>query len=180
MTLTGFAANQRVEIRRVPGNPSTVRVNNQGSLDVDNLARGTYKVRPSGGGGGSTLTCTPAPAPVRVDINDADVAATKPNTPTVPCNQTTPVTFAGTLKGSGSGDVTVRWMGSTGKTSKHVVKFAAPSSQVPEFTITAPSRANPNADAPTVTAQLVVPEQGSEHGVSSEEFRVTLHCAPGT
>ncbi|MHC6627912.1 hypothetical protein ACYTFC_17765 [Streptomyces globosus] len=180
VVLTGFAANQRVTINRAGGRPADTRVDAQGNLTAKNLRDGTYSIRAQGRGGGSTVPCADTPAPVKVDIADADVVATKPDTPTVPCNQTTAVTFAGTLKGTGTGDVKVKWVGSTGKQSQPTVKFTGPSTPVPEFTITAPARANPAADAPTVTAQLTVPQQGSETGVSSEVFRVTLRCAAGT
>ncbi|MFF5449211.1 hypothetical protein [Streptomyces sp. NPDC012888] len=180
MSITGFGANQRIRITRIGGSSANARVNGQGALEVDNLDRGTYRVGPREGRGG-TITCTKAPAPVAVNISDADVVATKPDTPTVKCNQVTPVTFEGTLTGTGTGDIRIVWVSpDTGKRSEPTMKFTGPSSKTPAFVVNAPSRANPAEPRPTVKAQLLVPRQGSETGVASAVFTVTLHCEAGT
>ncbi|MET9608266.1 hypothetical protein ABZZ17_24930 [Streptomyces sp. NPDC006512] len=180
MELTGFRPNQKITINRIGGRASDTRVNAQGNLIAKNLRDGTYNVRPRDGGRGSTVPCTEGPAPVNVNIAEADVVATKPDTPTVKCNQATPVTFEGTLTGTGSGDIKVVWTSpDTGKRTEPMVKFTAPSAKT-QFVVNAPARANPAEPRPTVKAQLLVPRQGSEQGVSSAVFTVTLHCEAGT
>ncbi|MFI6150361.1 hypothetical protein [Streptomyces sp. NPDC051109] len=179
MALAGFRAKQTVTIQRVGGGrSSTTSVSPQGSLTVRNLRDGTYTIKRQGH---STIPCKDAPAPVTVDITDADVVATKPNTPTVKCNQATPVTFEGTLTGTGTGDIRIAWFNpDTGKRSERTMKFTGPTSKTAEFVVTAPARANPTEPRPTVKVQLVVPRQGSEQGVSSAVLPVTLVCETGT
>ncbi|MDA5285932.1 hypothetical protein [Streptomyces sp. Isolate_45] len=181
MVISGFPSNQRITISRTGGKTSPAQVDAQGNLNAKNLRDGTYNVKPRNGGRGSNVTCKDAPAPVSVNIADADLVATKPNTPTVNCSQATPVTFEGTLSGTGTGDIKVVWVSSdTGKRSEPMMKFTGPSTKTPAFVVNAPARANPAEPRPTVKAQLLVPRQGSEQGVSSAVFTVTLHCEAGT
>ncbi|MEU8775513.1 hypothetical protein [Streptomyces sp. NPDC048606] len=178
--LTGYRSNQKVSITRIGGRTFETRVDGGGNFIVKNQRDGTYKVRPVDGGRGSTISCTDAPAPVNVNITEADVVATKPDTPTVPCNQATPVTFEGTLSGTGTGDIRVVWVSpDTDKQSEPMVKFTGPSSKT-QFVVNAPARGNPAEPRPKVQAQLIVPRQGAEQGVRSAVFTVTLVCAPGT
>ncbi|MGW7065225.1 hypothetical protein ACWGHM_43025 [Streptomyces sp. NPDC054904] len=179
--ITGFPSNQRITINRIGGRTSDTRVDAQGNLTAKNLRDGTYNVKPRNGGRGSNVPCKDAPAPVSVNIAEADLVATKPDTPTVRCNQATPVTFEGTLTGTGTGDIKVVWISpDTGKRSEPTMKFTGPSTKTPPFIVNAPARANPAEPRPTVKAQLQVPRQGSEQGVSSAVFTVTLHCEAGT
>ncbi|MFI1458714.1 hypothetical protein [Streptomyces roseus] len=180
MALTGFRPNQKITIIRIGGRSTNTTVDGQGKFSARNLRDGTYNIKLLSGGHGS-ISCKDAPAPVSVNITDADVAATKPDTPTVPCNQPTPVTFVGTLTGTGTGDIKIAWVSpDTGKRSERTMKFTEPSTKTAEFVVTAPARSNPTEPRPTVKVQLLVPRQGAETGVSSAVLPVTLVCASGT
>ncbi|MGW8776651.1 hypothetical protein ACWGNM_01090 [Streptomyces sp. NPDC055796] len=181
VVITGFPAKQKITINRVGSRSSNAQVDAQGSLTAKNLRDGTYNIKSRNSNHGPNVACTDAPAPVSVNISDADVAATKPDTPTVKCNQVTPVTFEGTLTGTGTGDIRIVWVSpDTKKQSEPTMKFTGPSSKTPAFVVNAPARSTPAEPRPSVQAQLKVPRQGSETGVSSAVFTVTLNCENGT
>ncbi|MDX2391854.1 MULTISPECIES: hypothetical protein [unclassified Streptomyces] len=177
LVLTGFGPRQNVNI----SGPErfTRTVSQQGAFTEQDVAKGTYTASVGQNRNRVSVACEkPARVPVTtpVDISDADVTPANPGA--VNCANPTPISFQGTLSGTGAGTVKYQWeeRGGSGKISQPTVDFKAPSTKTVSFTVTAPPRAAANAPAPTVTVQLSVPKQAGETGVKSGDVKFTLTC----
>ncbi|WP_329315893.1 hypothetical protein OG723_37585 [Streptomyces sp. NBC_01278] len=101
-----------------------------------------------------------------------DITGASTATPKVDCSQPQDVKFEGKLTGTGTGDVTIVWQGDN-KRSSPVVKFTAPTSVTPSFTVKSTARAAATDPAPKVR---VILGDMSTGGGAADSFTFTLTC----
>ncbi|MFD9357265.1 hypothetical protein [Streptomyces sp. NPDC060031] len=174
LVLTGFKAGQQVKVRG-PEN-FTRTANPQGSFTEEDVKKGSYTARATGGRNNPAVGCskpTRTPATAAADISDVDVTGAS-TTPAVDidCSVAQNVTFQGKLTGTGTGNVKYKWSGA-GKTSTPTVKFTEPSTATASFTVRAAPRAAPANPAPSVSVSL-------SSGDATDSLNFTLKCKAGT
>ncbi|MFG2983081.1 hypothetical protein ACGFYQ_17825 [Streptomyces sp. NPDC048258] len=174
LVLTDFKAGQQV---RVTGPENFTRTaNQQGAVTEEDVKKGSYTARGTGGGNNPAVGCSKpprTPATTAADISDVEVtgASTTPAVD-VDCSVAQNVTFQGKITGTGTGNVKYKWSG-VGKTSTPTVKFTEPSTATASFTVRAAPRAAPGNPAPSVTVSLTA-------GDATDSLNFTLKCKTGT
>ncbi|MFD9335767.1 hypothetical protein ACFWBF_15350 [Streptomyces sp. NPDC060028] len=175
LVLTDFKAGQQI---RVTGPENFIRTaNQQGSFTEEDVKKGSYTAKVTGGGHNNpAVGCGKPPrTPVTAaaDISDVEVtgASTTPAVD-VDCSVAQNVTFQGKITGTGTGNVKYKWSGA-GKTSTPTVKFTEPATATASFTVRAAPRAAPANPAPSVAVTLSA-------GDATDSLNFTLKCKAGT